>query len=112
MAVVDLLAEFFGRIDGGIDVAPQACLRCRQGVRYGGERRVTHDEHVYVAIPAQLAPRRGTEDECHADLVRPRRNTLGREASHLGSDLLDALIQPEITVCGSHVLAFPFCTIV
>ena len=84
MAVVDLLAEFFGRIDGGIDVAPQACLRCRQGVRYGGERRVTHDEHVYVAIPAQLAPRRGTEDECHADLVRPRRQGLTEHVDEPG----------------------------
>src|SRR3954447_2342660 len=46
------------------------------------------------------------------DLRRPRCNALRREATYLGADLLDALIQSEIAICGSHVLAFPFCTIV
>jgi hypothetical protein len=72
MDVVDLLPELFGRIDRGVDVAPQPRLRCRQGIGYGSERGVTHDKHVNVAVPAQFAPRGGAEDECQADAVRQR----------------------------------------
>src|SRR3954447_1167667 len=46
------------------------------------------------------------------DLRRPGCNAFRREATYLGADLLDALIQSEIAIYGSHVLAFPFCTIV
>jgi hypothetical protein len=52
MAGVDLLPEFSGRVDRGVDVAPQARLRRRQGVGYGSERSVAHDKHVHVAVPA------------------------------------------------------------
>ncbi len=70
MAGADLPPELCGRIERGVDVAPQAGLRRRQSIRHGGERRVTHHEHVYVAVTAQLAACRGAKDECHADAVR------------------------------------------
>lgn len=76
MAGVDLLPELSGGIDRGVDVAPQARLRRRQGVRYRRERGVTDYKHVHVAVPAQFAARRGAEHQCEADTVCQRRQCL------------------------------------
>jgi len=84
MAGADLLPELSGRINRWVDVAPQPHLRCRQRIRNGSERHVTHDKHVNIAIQAQFASRRGAEDECHADLVRQRRQGLTEHVDESG----------------------------
>src|SRR5262249_51442491 len=97
--------------------------------RARGARDFLHDGGV-----SQIAQARATPALRHGDTQQPllserrpqvarklvaavylggaRRDPLGGEAPHLGADLLEALIEPEITVYGSHELAFPLSTIV
>ncbi len=84
MAGVDLLPELSGRVDRRVDVAPQPRLRRRQGVGHVSERSVTHDEHVDVAIAAQVAACRRAEDECKADAVREWRQCLAQHVDEPG----------------------------
>jgi hypothetical protein len=46
--------SYRGWIDRRIDVAPEACLRRRQGARHRSERGITHHEQVHVAVTAQF----------------------------------------------------------
>ena len=64
------------------------------------------------ALLAQRGPQVARKLVAPVDLRGPRRNALRGKAPHLGANFLEALIEPEITVDGSHMLAFPLSTIV
>src|SRR5262249_49997308 len=95
----------------------------------GGARDLLHDDRVRQvpeagATPALrygdaqqplLAERRpqiAREFVAAVYIGRTRRNPLGGEAPHLRADLLEGLIESEITVTGGHELAFSYCAIV
>src|SRR5262249_161660 len=77
-------------------------------VRQVAEARATpalRDGDAQQALLAERRPQIARKLIAAVDLGRTRRNPLGGEAPHLGADLLQALLEPEITVTGRHQLA-------
>jgi hypothetical protein len=64
------------------------------------------------SLLAQFGPQVARKLVAPVELRGTRCNALGGKAPHLGANFLEALIEPEITIDGSHRLAFPLSTIV
>src|SRR5579864_7483619 len=62
------------------------------------------DGDAQQALLAEGGPQVARKFVVAVDVGRTRRNPLGGETAHLRADFLEALIEPEITIYGSHTL--------
>lgn len=84
MTVADLLAEFRGRVDGRVHIAPESLLGRDEGVDDGREGRVPHDEQVDVTFIPQVAACHRPEDEGQRDAVGKRRECFAQHVDGAG----------------------------
>jgi len=84
VTAADLLAEFGGRIDGRVHIAPESLLGRDEGVDDGREGRVPHDQQVDVTVIVQVPADGRPEDEGERDPVGKRRERFAQHVDGAG----------------------------